>query len=71
MTDTDTLARNRFIALSLLRIAGALLIVAGLGIAAGRFESMPRAAGVVLVLVGVLNFALVPLWLARRWRTPK
>lgn len=71
MTDPDTLARNRFFAMSLLRIAGALLIIAGLVIAAGRFEAMPKAAGVVLVLVGALDFALVPMWLARRWRTPK
>lgn len=71
MTDPDTLARNRFFAMSLLRIAGALLMIAGLVIAAGRFETMPKAAGVLLVLVGALDFALVPKWLARRWRTPK
>jgi hypothetical protein len=69
MSDADALARNRFFALSLLRIAGALLIMAGLVIAAGRFESLPPLA--VMVLVGAIDFALVPLWLARRWRTPK
>jgi drug/metabolite transporter (DMT)-like permease len=71
MNDSDALARNRFFALSLLRIAGALLIIAGLVIAAGRFESLPPVAGIVMVLVGAVDFALVPLWLARRWRTPK
>lgn len=71
MTDADILARNRFFAISALRIAGALLMLAGLVIAAGRFDSMPRAAGVVLVIVGALDFALVPKLLARRWRTPK
>jgi drug/metabolite transporter (DMT)-like permease len=71
MNDSDALARNRFFALSLLRIAGALLIIAGLVIAAGRFERLPPVAGIVMVLVGAVDFALVPLWLARRWRTPK
>jgi hypothetical protein len=27
--------------------------------------------GIIAILVGALDFALVPLWLARRWRTPK
>ena len=71
MTDPDTLARNRFFAMSVLRIVGAVLIMVGLVIAAGRFESLPRAAGLVMVLVGALDFALVPLWLASRWRSPK
>jgi drug/metabolite transporter (DMT)-like permease len=71
MTDADALARNRFLVISILRIAGALLILAGLVIAAGRIESFPRVAGIVMVIVGALDFALVPLWLARRWRTPK
>lgn len=71
MNEADALARNRFLAISLLRVAGALLIMAGLVISSGRWESMPRVAGVVMVFVGVIDFALVPLWLARRWRTPK
>ena len=71
MTEPDTLARNRFFAISALRIGGALLVMVGLVVAAGRFASIPPVAGIVLVLVGALDFALVPLWLARRWRTPK
>lgn len=71
MNDADTLARNRYLALSLLRVAGALLIMAGMVVASGRFQTLPPVAGVVMILVGALDFALVPLWLARRWRTPK
>ena len=71
MNDADALARNRFFALSLLRLAGALLIMAGMVIAAGRFQNLPPAAGIVMVVVGAIDFALVPLWLARRWRSPK
>lgn len=68
MTDP---ARNRFFALSLLRLAGALMVMLGLVVASGRFPTVPPLAGVALTLVGALTFALVPLWLARRWRTPR
>ncbi|GAO39902.1 hypothetical protein SCH01S_39_01870 [Sphingomonas changbaiensis NBRC 104936] len=67
----DSQARNRFLAISLLRLAGALLILFGLVIAAGRLPEVPRLVGIIAVLVGALDFALVPLMLARRWRTPK
>jgi len=67
----DSQARNRFLAISLLRLAGALLILFGMVIAAGRLPEVPRLVGIIAVLVGALDFALVPLMLARRWRTPK
>ena len=67
----DSQARNRFLAISLLRLGGALAIMFGLVIAAGRLPEVPRIVGIIAVLVGALDFALVPLWLARRWRTPK
>jgi hypothetical protein len=67
----DDKARNRFLAISLLRLAGALLVMFGLVIAAGRLPDVPRIVGIIAVLVGAADFALVPLLLARRWRTPK
>jgi hypothetical protein len=67
----DDKARNRFLAISLLRLAGALLVMFGLVVAAGRLLDVPPIAGMVMVLVGALAFAVVPLLLARRWRTPK
>ena len=67
----DDKARNRFLAISLLRLAGALLVMFGLVEAAGRLPDVPPIAGMVMVLVGALAFAVVPLLLARRWRTPK
>lgn len=68
---TDDPARKRFLAITLLRLSGALLVMFGLVIAAGRFESLPRLAGIVMVIVGAIDFALVPVLLARRWRTPR
>jgi drug/metabolite transporter (DMT)-like permease len=71
VTDPDTLARNRFLALSLLRVAGAVLIVFGMVAAAGRLQSIPKIMGIILVLIGAIGFALLPKLLARRWRTPR
>lgn len=68
---TDDPARSRFFILSLLRMSGAVLVMLGLVIAAGRFPAIPKAAGIAIVLAGAIDFALVPLLLARRWRTPK
>ena len=71
MTDPDTRARSRFFVMSAVRIAGVLMIGIGMAAASGRFEAVPRAMGVVLVLAGAFCFALAPKLLARRWRTPK
>jgi hypothetical protein len=68
---TDDPARSRFLVLSLLRMSGAVLVMLGLLIAAGRFPVIPTAAGIAIVLAGAIDFALLPLLLARRWRTPK
>ena len=68
---TDDPARNRYFAIALLRLSGALLVMFGMVIAAGKFQQMPNWAGIVMIIVGALDFALVPVLLARRWRSPK
>ncbi|QHL90093.1 hypothetical protein GVO57_03675 [Sphingomonas changnyeongensis] len=55
--------------LSFLRLGGAVLLMLGLAAASGRFEAVPRLAGIVLVLAGAFGFALLPRLLARRWRS--
>jgi drug/metabolite transporter (DMT)-like permease len=71
----DTLAKKRFFALTLLRIVGALFIMAGFVLVAGRWEWMgqptDRMIGIAVVLIGAFDFAVFPLLLARRWRSPK
>lgn len=71
MTDPESRARNRYFVLSLARLAGGVVMVVGLIAAAGRLGSVPPIAGGVLVLGGAFGFALLPVMLARRWRTPK
>ena len=70
MSDDDTQARARWIALNLMRLSGAALVTIGAVIAVGRTD-MPPIAGTVLMLVGLLDATVMPLVFARRWRTPK
>jgi hypothetical protein len=63
-------ARGRFFILSLLRVGGALMVLAGMVAASGRFASIPVVAGYALIVVGLVDMAVVPQILARRWRTP-
>ncbi|HMO74798.1 MAG TPA: hypothetical protein PKD99_10110 [Sphingopyxis sp.] len=71
----DALAKKRFLALALMRIVGALLVLAGFVLIRGGFElagqPMDRWIGVAAVLIGAFDFAVMPLLLARRWRSPK
>lgn len=69
-TDPDARARNRFFILSLLRLGGVFIVLAGIVIASGRYPAVPVVAGYALVLFGLVDMAVVPQILARRWRTP-
>lgn len=72
---SDSTAKMRFIALSLFRVIGALLVMLGFTLIAGglSFAGQPndRWIGTAFVLIGVFEFAVMPLILARRWRTPR
>ncbi|MFN3515665.1 MAG: hypothetical protein ACK4YM_00710 [Novosphingobium sp.] len=70
MTDADKLARQRFFAIALLRLAGAMLAVIGLVTLAGR-TTLPPEAGIGFVLIGLADFLLVPRFLARKWKSPQ
>lgn len=73
--DAATAVKMRFIAISLFRIIGALLVMAGFALISGGWQlSGPpndRIVGVIFVLFGLFEFAIMPLILARRWRTPR
>ncbi|KQZ63916.1 hypothetical protein EEB18_008045 [Sphingopyxis sp. OPL5] len=76
MTAADeALAKKRYFAINLMRIIGALLIMAGFLLVAGRWDlagqPTDRYIGIAVVLMGAFDFAVFPLLLARRWRTPK
>lgn len=71
----EKLARLRFIVIGLFRLIGALLVLVGFAVISGGLAitgtPQDRIVGVILVLFGVFEFAIMPLILARRWRTPR
>lgn len=73
--DAASTAKMRFIAISLFRVIGALLVMAGFALISGGWQingpPNDRIIGVIFVLFGVFEFAIMPLILARRWRTPR
>ncbi|MBS0474917.1 MAG: hypothetical protein JSR28_07180 [Proteobacteria bacterium] len=62
-------ARQRFIALQLMRLSGAVFALLGLLIVARRVD-MPIAAGYAFLVVGFVDLFVVPLLLAKRWKSP-
>ncbi len=66
----DQAARQRLMAMNLLRLSGAVFV--GIGILVlNRKIAMPVVAGWVFLGVGLIDFLVVPQVLARRWRTPR
>jgi hypothetical protein len=66
----ENLARQRFFTLSVMRLAGAVIAAIGLLVLAGKLD-LPREIGWPFVVVGIAEFLIVPLWLARRWKSPR
>ncbi|MFA6112993.1 MAG: hypothetical protein WC729_03355 [Sphingomonas sp.] len=70
MSDPDTTARNRWLAMTLTRVAGSAGAIFGV-VLLGRAQTLgPKILGVAIVLSALVMIATVPRSLARRWRTP-
>lgn len=67
--DAEATARSRHLIISLSRLLGGLLVVVGI-LVINRTIEWPDIAGYGLILVGLVDTFVVPLALARRWRTP-
>ena len=71
----DSLAKKRFFAITAMRLMGAIFVLIGFVLIRGGWEvagqPTDRWIGVAVVLVGAFDFAVFPLILARRWRSPK
>ena len=72
---SDALAKKRFFAIAAMRLMGAILVLAGFVLIRGGVElagqPSDRWIGVAVVLIGAFDFAVFPMLLARRWRSPK
>ncbi len=65
-------AAARFAVLQLVRLAGAAMLLLGVLLLSGKAAWLPRlpdAAGYILIAIGMIDFFVVPLVLARRWRS--
>ena len=68
-TRDDTQAQYRLLVINLCRIGGAIMLVIGLAVIARQAFGLPIAAGYVLFLVGMFSFLLVPVFLAKKWKS--
>ena len=69
MTEDDKRARNRFVVLNLVRLAGLVLVLTGIAIRFGKLDA-PQWAAVALVVAGLGSYFWGPNFVARNWRTP-
>ena len=65
----DDVARNRWMVINALRFAGVAMVLVGLLIVREVIPE-PAWAGYTILAVGLADVFLVPLLLARKWRTP-
>lgn len=73
MTAPDP-ARGRFVVIQLTRLLGVMLVLFGVLLQGGRIESLhevPKWVGYLLMVVGLVDVFVMPMVLARRWRSPK
>ena len=67
---SEDVARARWLTITATRLAGVAMVVVGL-LGLQGVLALPDVAGYVLVGVGLLDVFLVPLVLARKWRSPR
>ena len=68
---SDDPARNRWMVIQAVRLAGAMMIVLGIITAEGEAVDLPGWAGYLLIAVGVFGVFMAPTLLARRWHSPR
>jgi hypothetical protein len=61
--------RSRFFVINLVRLSGVALILVGILIVNGAID-LPKAVGYVFIPLGLIEVFVMPLLLARKWRTP-
>jgi hypothetical protein len=66
----DALARNRWMVINAVRMGGLAMALIGI-LGLGHVFEYPVVAAYVLVAVGLADFFVMPLLLARKWRTPE
>jgi drug/metabolite transporter (DMT)-like permease len=70
MTESDP-ARARFFTLGIIRLGGVAIAFLGVAIIAKRLVEPAEIIGGVLLLLAAIDVLVVPVILAKRWRTPE
>lgn len=70
MNTDDQRARSRFFTIGAVRLAGAVTIALAVAISYGRIDSVPGELAYVLLVLGVIEFLVLPQILIKRWKTP-
>lgn len=66
---SDDPAQARFFIIALLRLLGVAAVILGI-LVVRAIVGWPAPLGYALLAIGLADFFIVPLVLARRWRTP-
>lgn len=66
--DQDERAARRFWLLQFMRLSGLALVLVGAMILAGTIEQS-EAVGAALFVIGAVDFFVMPIVLARRWKS--
>ncbi|MFM5917363.1 MAG: hypothetical protein ACKOOL_07510 [Novosphingobium sp.] len=69
MNDNESVARQRFFMLSVIRLLSTAVVVAGLLMLAGKID-VPRPVGAAFAIFGLLELVFLPRFLAAKWKTP-
>ncbi len=67
-------ARGRFVIMQLARLLGVFLVLFGILLQDGRIaplRDVPRVVGYLPMIAGMAIVFVMPVYLARRWRSPK
>lgn len=67
MDEREQLARKRFFILQLIRLSGAAMALFGAIIISGRVIDFPEL-GYLLLVLGALEFFLLPNFISKSWR---
>ncbi len=71
MNTGEELAKKRFLALNMVRLAAIGIVMAGIANISGKLlPDMTPWLGYFLLTIGAVDYFIVPTFLKRRWRTP-
>ncbi len=68
--EEEAKAKQRFFALGFIRLSGAVFIAFGLAVISKGLLDLPIVAGYVMLAIGIVDFIILPLILAKRWKSP-